>query len=136
MNLELRRQALEADGWKIVNTGALDGCVHPWFEWIRMDGTRTNMRWTTPDGVLAHCNSGLPAIESSPAAFWPWFLAWCDKNGYKECWMLMPSAGGFHFTIVRRSSEGSIDGGNDIDVRAATIEEAGCLAVVAAKGRK
>lgn len=57
MNLELRKAALEATGFAL---------LHDW-DCPQIDGAES-------------CSC--MAIESDPQYSEPWFLAWCEKNGY------------------------------------------------------
>ncbi len=81
VNLELRRAALEACGWKFVQvkSDAPGG-----FSW-RVGEHAPDFGIT--DRSMELILPRLPAIEHDPAVSEPMFLAWCEKNGYE--WELM-----------------------------------------------
>ena len=104
-DLELRRAALEASGW------------------------HTEFRNGEPESGY----TGMIAVESDPAAFWPWFLELCRKNDWQ--WTLQTCEPhdkfkGRHFVFWLHDS-------NDLDAEADgdTPEISGCRAVIAASKR-
>lgn len=104
MNLELRKQALEASGWRF-SEPCPDG-----FTCHRPNCPCTGMEDTTPcacpfeacdhrveEDCLDGCGSTGPAIEDDPRLSEPWFLDFCKTNGYR--WVLQDGDGG-HFDII------------------------------------
>ena len=76
MNLKLRKQALEADGW--TSTPYLDSFMMHELDCIALGSGRPNL--------FSDCREGCaylpqaPAVESDPGLSEPWFLEWCEKN--------------------------------------------------------
>jgi hypothetical protein len=104
MDLELRRMGLEATGWRFTDYGEY----------------RT-----------------VPAIECDPAAFWPWFLKWCkSKRMFFDLYSVGPFGEQEFYFELFRMDKGDGDSDRDdepfVEVFAASIEEAGCRAVVEA----
>ena len=107
-NLEIRKAALEATGWYCGKGG-----------W-----------WYGPQGARCEDVEYLPAVESDPAAFWPWFLKWCEENEISfDLDRDHYDDQGMRFCIGLRKRKAIMEVGR---ASAATIELAGCMVVIAA----
>ena len=129
-NLELRRAALLACGWtfrKSTRTHAgVKGCVI-----VSKPGGRSSVYGDFASSSMNSVLYLLPAVESDPGAFWPWFLAVCRTREWHwrfkggslviddDCTLYKATSG-----VILTSQYG------------ANPCEAGCKAVVAARRKE
>ena len=119
--LELRRRALERTGWTDIGH-----CRHPTLlSGIFPKGARHGGMCDAINGRLAH----LPAVESDAGISEPWFLEWCEKNGW--LFTLTLDVNGLRLELFRRSRHIA-----SFEVSGATPSEARARAVVAATEEK
>lgn len=92
VNLELRKAALEASGWKFVKvkSDAPGG-----FSWrVGEHAPDFGITDRTLDLILPR----LPAVESDPGVSESWFLAWCDKERWD--WTLQNTSRGYRVMLL------------------------------------
>lgn len=119
MNLELRKAALEADGWMVDSKGFLH---HPDCPVQK-----------TPEhlcGYHSGRNCGViriaPAVESDPGVSETWFLAWCEKNGWDWELKRAPHRKGFCVILWSNDGHGHVyDGTTCSEARAKAVVKAG-----------
>jgi hypothetical protein len=143
MNLELRKAALEADGyWLYRGRSVTRGFSKPQiaFSPLGKNGGHVHGLFD-PHGfdVLAIAEATddelrrkAPAVESDPGASEPWFLEWCEKNGY-EGTVSRFLDGTSNAAIFQMDGTKAV---RIVDVDAPTNSEARAKAVVEAARRK
>jgi hypothetical protein len=137
-DLEIRRKACEALGWRLFFIG--DGFLYheiippsdPPFE---LEDDQVHLWEEVPfsqisDKVLQRC----PPIESDPAASEPMFLEWCEKNGYWwNAGTCFDGSGQFYCNVGHRiEGPGTITNLTLATIDASTPSLARALAIIAA----
>lgn len=88
-NLELRRDALLASGWKWAMKFAYSETEYWLIPPDEQHAFKPDYLLTQaelPKDAILHLSLRTPAVEDDPGESEPWFLEWCEKNGFQ--WQL------------------------------------------------
>ena len=94
VDLELRKQALEATGWRCLSNSRKADSVwtgtppESWFRWSPAEVMEIENGFISEE-IALKC---APAVESEAGISEPWFLEWCEKH---KMWFRLVNIGDF-----------------------------------------
>lgn len=135
IDIELRRKALEASGWKIESRRVIrHACTDPTDLVNRTFILKPNggiaVSFNTDAYATTDVAEFLPAVEHDPRISEPWFLAWCEKHNFE--WSLQTCNphdqwAAPHIVLWIANHELDVD----FEVEGATMSECRAKAVIA-----